>query len=179
MAAESTVPKGAVSGAVTLLDGTGTPVSLAALYSHGDLAGTNLSGKLNEVTPVESRGNLHGLIHGARRYPEVSFTVYANNIVGSSASAPGTPYEFVNQIGAYSANISTSGAGRPYTVDVRLTIEGTDQGDTADETITFEDCRVTPSFNEAMDGNTIAFSATCYGNVVHGNSANTPSLTEI
>lgn len=178
MAAESSQIKLASDGAVTLLDGTGTPVTLALQYSDGDLSASNLSDKLNEVVPIAPRGRFKSLGSGARRYPEISLTLYSANIVGSTASAPGAPLEFLAGIGAYSANVSTLGTGRRMTVDVKLTVEGTDYGDTADETITFEDCHLTATFTESMEGNKLSITGTCYGNVVHGNSSNTPSITE-
>lgn len=178
MAAESTVPKGAASGAITLIDGTSTPVTLSLAYSMGDLQGSELSQNLNEVVPVEVMGDFVGLVYGNRRYPSVSFSVSCHNIVGSSSTAPGTPLEFTTGKGAYSSNISTIGVGRPMLVDVKLTIEGTNFGDAADETITFEDCYLIASFTEALEGNKLAFQGTCYGSIVSSNNTNAPSFTD-
>jgi len=178
MAAESSQIKLATDGSMTLLDGTGTPVTLALQYSDGDFSGTNLADKLNEVVAIAPRGKFKTLGSGARRYPEISFSVFCGNIVGSSTSAPGTPLEFLGGYGAYSANVSTLGTGRRMTVDVRLTVEGTDYGDAADETITFEDCHLTGTYTESMEGNKLSVTGTCYGAVVHSNSTNSSSITE-
>jgi hypothetical protein len=106
---------------------------------------------------------------------------FVGNIVGSSTSAPGTPTEFLTKLGAYSANVSTLGSGTamPYTVDVRLTIEGTNFGDTADETFTAEDVRCRISFSESADGYSISVTGKVYGSVIAVNSANTVTFAQI
>ena len=179
MAAESSAIKNAVLNALTLLDGTGSPVSLALSYDDGDFSGSNLSQFLNEAVAIERRGKFISLVHGKRRYPEISFSTYVGNVVGSTAVAPGTPYEFATGKGAYSANVSTLGTGRPMAVDVKLSKEGTNVGDGNDETVTFEDCRLTGTLAEGMEGDKINWTGVCYGAVVHGHSTNTPSLTQV
>ena len=49
-------------------------------------------------------------------------------------------------------------------INIALTIEGTDLGDTADHTITMDDCEVTMAVAEG-DPNTISLSWTVYGTV--------------
>lgn len=179
MAAESAFIKLSTSGAIQLRDGTGTPVTLTLSYDKGDGSLGPLADKLNESVKIERRGRFVSHGYGARIYPQVSFSAWCGNLVGSSASAPGTPTEFAAKLGAYSANTGTLGAGRPYTIDIRWTVEGTDPGDTADETITAEDVRCQITWNEAMDGNSIAISGEVLGNVVVVNSSNTVTFAQI
>lgn len=179
MAAESAAIKNSVLNALSLLDGTGSPVSLALAYDDGDFSGASLSEFLNEAIPIERRGKFVTLVHGKRRYVEISFSTYVGNLVGSTAVAPGTPYEFAFRKGAYSANVPTLGTGRPNTVDIRMTKEGTNLGDGFDETVTFEDVRLTATYAEGIEGDKINWSGICYGSIVHAHSTNTPSLTQV
>jgi hypothetical protein len=179
MAAESTFLKNNVLGSMQLLDGTGSPVSLALLYDRGDIKCTNLSQTLNELVKFIRRGRFVSAAHGERMIPVLTYSSFVGNTVGSTGTAPGTPWEFLTRKGAYAANVSTLGANRLYTVDVRLTIEGTNYGDTADETITFEDCYFTGEFGEAVTGNTLSFSAEVLGSIVHVNNTNTVTYSQI
>jgi hypothetical protein len=181
MAAESAYVKTNIMGVIQLRDGTGTPVTLNMSYDKGDLSCGPLADKLNEEVAIERRGKFVSLAHAARIYPDLSFTAFVGNIVGSSTSAPGTPTEFLTKLGAYSANVSTLGSGTamPYTVDVRLTIEGTNFGDTADETFTAEDVRCRISFSESADGYSISVTGKVYGSVIAVNSANTVTFAQI
>jgi hypothetical protein len=65
-------------------------------------------------------------------------------------------------------------------VKLTLTIEGSNFGDTADETIVMNNVLVeTINFNEAEDGNTISFEGTVLGSVVVTNSTNTVTYSEV
>lgn len=177
MAAASAYVKTNVMGTLTLIDGAGT--SLTVPYEKGDLSVDGLAQSLNELVKHEARGNFISASYGNRRYPSMSFSAFATNLVGGTSSAPGTVYEFVTRSGAYAALVPTLGAGHPMTVDVRLTIEGSNFGDSADETITLHDVHVTASFQEATDGNSLSFSGEVLGEVVHVNNTNTVTIDEI
>lgn len=180
MAAPSTYVKNAIHGALSLSDGTGTPVTLTVSYDKGDLQLNGLGAVLNDLVHISRRGKYVSSAHGARRYPTVSFSMFATNVVGSSSSAPGSVTEFLTGKGAYSANISTLGSGRPMAVKLTLTIEGSNFGDTADETIVMNNVLVeTINFNEAEDGNTISFEGTVLGSVVVTNSTNIVTYSEV
>jgi hypothetical protein len=178
MAAPSTQPKNAFKGTISFSDGTGTPVTLAVVFTMGDTNIPTLRQHLNEDVIISARTRFIGLAPGAPSYPQVSFSAYCGNLVGSSNSAPGSPLEFVHGKGAYAANVSTIGANRRMTVDIIVTIEGTDWGDAADETITLEDCRVEVGWQESMDGNVLSFSAVVLGNIVVTNSTNTVTYAQ-
>jgi hypothetical protein len=173
MAAPSSYTKTAAMGAISLADGTGTPVTLAVPYTRGDLTVGPLGARLNEVVKIEARGDFISAAYGNRIYPQLSFSAWLPNVVGSSTSAPGTLAEFVAGLGAYSANVSTLGSGHPMAVKITLTIEGTSFGDTADETIACDDCICSVSITEGMEGNTISVTAEVLGTIVVTNSTGT------
>lgn len=178
MAAVSTQPKNFQSGVGRLSDGTGTPVTLVVSMGKGDLQWGEIGQYLNEDVFATVRTVFLGLMNGEPRMPEVSGSFFCSNVVGSTNSAPGSFVEFATGKGAYSANVSTLGASRNMTIDYRQTIEGTAWGDTADETIDFEDCRVTFSFAEAKDGNTVSWKATVCGNVIVTNNTNVVTFSQ-
>lgn len=178
MAAPSTSPKNFYAGVLRQSDGTGSPVTLACLMQKGDYAIGPLRQELNEDMVITSLTQVIGLVPGAPLLPTLSVSCYVGNLVGSSATAPGSMLEFVTGKGAYSANISTRGANQRMTVDTRLTIEGTSWGDTADETIDAEDCRYSADFAVSADGNTLSFSAQVLGSVVITNSTNVVTYSQ-
>lgn len=180
MATPSTYVKNSIHGALSLADGTGTPVTLTVSYDKGDLQLSGLGAVLNDLVHVTRRGKYVSSAHGARRFPTVSFSAFTTNFVGSSTTAPGSLLEFLTGKGAYSANISTLGSGRPMAVKLTLTIEGSNFGDSADETVVMNNVLVeTINFNEAEDGNTLAFEGTVLGTVVVTNSTNTVTYSEV
>jgi hypothetical protein len=179
VAAESTQPKNNIGGSIRLSDGTGTPVTLTLAYDRGDFQVGPWMEDLNEEVILQRRGRFLALLRGERVFPEFSFTLFGTNIIGSSTTAPGTALEFFTGKGAYAANVSTLGASRKKTVDLRLIIEGTAWGDANDEMVDLEDCvcRVT-SYQEAVDGNIISISGKQLGASVVTNGSNTVTLSQ-
>lgn len=153
-----------VHGSFTLSDGTGTPVTLTGAYDLGDVAISGLSGPfLNEVVNHERRGNYVSSSYGARRYPQISFSAY---LTGEGASAPGSLQAFLMKAAPYASNVSTLGSGRVYAVKFVLNIEGTDFGDAADWSATFNHCIPTDlSFAEQVDGNRFSITLQCVGSI--------------
>lgn len=180
MAAESTYVKANTHGSITLADSTGTPVTKTLAYDKGDISISGLRGKLNAINHVQRRGKYVSSHHGERTFPGVSFSCFLPNIVGSSASAPGSVLEFLTMLGAYSGNTNPLGTGRPAACKLTLTIEGTNFGDTADETVVLSSLVITElSIQEAVDGNTISVTGEVVGTVVITNNTNTVTLSEI
>lgn len=179
MAAESAFIKTNVQGTLTLRDGTGTPVTLAMSYDMGDVEIGPLMEELNEVVKIERRGKFVTLQRGKRVYPTIKFSAWCGNLVGGSTSAPGTPTEFATKKGAYSANVSTLGANRKYTIDIALAIEGTNFGDAADETITCEDVVCSITWKEGPEGNTISIDGEILGSIISTNSTNTVTYAQV
>lgn len=178
MAAPSTQPKNSTGAVCRLSDGTGTPVTLNVPMLRDDFnAPGTLMETLNEPVIFSAGGAFLGVGDGAPTYPQISFSVFVGNIVGSNGTAPGSPSEFVLGKNAYSANVPTIGASRKMTVDVRLTIEGTNWGDSADETIDYEDVMFNGDFAVSPDGNTITFTGTVLGSIVYTNSTGTFTLS--
>ncbi len=177
MAAPSSMPKTALKGTISFADGTGTPVTLAVAFTRGDTALGPLSEDLNEPVIIMARGAIIGFTRGAPRPPQLAFSMYLGNVVGSSTSTPGSPMEFILRKGAYASNVSTLGANRKSAVDVVITIEGTNWGDSADETITCEDVVFDGQWAEAMDGNTLSLTGTVLGSVILDTDANTVTLS--
>jgi hypothetical protein len=162
--AASVIIKHFTDGTITLKDGTGSPVTLAVPFSAGDLSLSGLAqDALGRATNAyESRGALNSLRRGAREYPTVSFSAHMADISDGSNT---TIVDFLRKKGAYAANVSTTAAtGDVYTVDIVLTVEGTDFGDASDHTVTMEDvdCRIDISEGEP---NTFTVNGTVYGTI--------------
>lgn len=172
MAAPSTQPKNFQGGVIRLSDGTGSPVTLTAGMTQGDIDFGELGEYLNEDIIYTTRTLIIGLGSGKPRPLKISGSFLVGNIVGSTNSAPGSFIEFATKKGAYSGNVSTLGASRRMTIDIRQTFEGTAWGDTADETVDFEDCVVTFKVQEREEGNLCTWTATQLGNTVVTNNTN-------
>lgn len=180
MAAESTYVKANTHGSITLSDATGTPVTKTLAYDKGDLSISGLRSKLNAVNHVQRRGRYVSSHHGERTFPAVSLSCFLPNVVGSTSSAPGSVLEFLTMLGAYAGNTNPLGTGRPAACKLALTIEGTNFGDTADESVTLNSLVITElAIAEAADGNTITISGEVVGTVVITNNTNTVTLSEI
>ena len=138
--AESNIVKNFRDGTLSLLDGTGTPVTYTVTIESGDLkvSGQNFTGKSYEIATYEDRGELCGLRKTTRKYPSGTFSCHFRGFTGATGS--GTVKDFLLFRNAYSGNTSTTSLGDVKTVDIKLTIEGTDLGDSADHTTTLEDC---------------------------------------
>ena len=165
--ARSGIVKTNVSGSIAFADGTGTPVTLTASFDRGDFVLSDAKEVLNEDVAIERRGRYINSAHGARVYPQVSFSCWADAFVGVT-SAPGTELGYLMRSGQYTANVSTLGSGTsvPYAINITITIEGTDFGDSADATITLHDVQVSSfSFTEASEGNSLSFTGIVRGEV--------------
>lgn len=173
MAAPSSYIKTAALGSLTLSDGTGTPVTLVVPYTRGDLTIGPLPPKLNELVKIEARGDFISAAYGARVYPQIAFSAWLPNVVGSDTTAPGTLAEFAAGLGAYAANISALGSGHPMAVNVTWTVEGSNFGDSADETVVCNKVFLVVNIAEGMEGNTISVTGEVLGTVVVTNSTGT------
>jgi hypothetical protein len=184
MAAGSTFWKNNIMGSMRIRSGNTPPVELLMDTDKGDLGITGLSRKLNELVKMERRGRLGSLAYGNRIYPGISFTAFVGNFIGSDAVQPGTPFEMLMGLGAYSTNFSTfgnvaPGLFRPYTTDIQFLIEGDDVSDVDDEIVTCEDVYVTADHSEDVAGNVLSFSGEILGRVIFANAANELILAQI
>jgi len=179
MAAESSYIKNNTNGSAVLADATGTPVTLTLAFDKGDIAISGLRQKFNEVGIVKRRGKRVSPMWGERTEPSCTLSLFMGNFIGGSNAAPGTPLEFMTFKNAYSANTSTWKTD-PASFKLTFTIEGTNFGDSADETVVLNDCILEEgSFQEAADGNTLSCTLKVCGSVVITNSTGTATYNEI
>lgn len=161
----SNVIKHFTDGSVTFKDATSpSPVTLVVPFTMGDVAISGLAqDALGRATNAyEARGVLVGLRRGAREYPTVSMSLMLPDLSDATNT---TPLDFIRKKGAYATNVSTSAAlGDVYTIDIVLTIEGTDFGDAADHTFTLEDVDCRADFSEG-EPNTLTINGTIYGTI--------------
>lgn len=174
----SAQPKNFQKASVTLIDGTGTPVTLVLALGQGDFQYDEIGEYLNEDVIYTARTTIAGLGTGKPKPVKWSVTALCGNIVGNSASAPGSIFEFISKKGAYSSNISTLGASRRFTCDAKLTIKGTDWGDSDDEDVTFEDSVCKVKFEAREEGNRITLSGTGLGSAIWSNDTNTVTVAQ-
>lgn len=160
--AASTFIKHLYDGTISLADGTGTPVTLTVPFTVGDLSVSGLSETQKNVVAYETRGTFNTLRHTSRTYPSGSFSAH---LADYSDATESTLIDFILAANSYSGNASTSGANAEvYTIDITLTVEGTDYGDAADHTIVLTDCQCTLDTAEG-EPNTATINFTCYGTV--------------
>ena len=160
--AASTIIKHFTDGTITLKDGTGTPVTLVVPFSTGDFSLGGLTQALRATNVYQARGVLTGLRLGAKAFPTGSFSC---QIADYSDASDRTVLDFLRKSNSYSANLSTSETlGDVYTVDVVLTVEGTNLDDAADHVITLEDCDCSLDLSEG-EPNSLSVSFTVYGAV--------------
>lgn len=129
--------KNELQGGLTLIDGTGSPVSLVVPFWDGTFSLSEIADVLNEEEAYESRGQLVGLNWGNRIFPTFSFSAMVAEFTNAS---PGVLSDFILKRGAYASNVSTQGAGRPYTINVKFDLEGSNHGGN-DSTFTLGSCR--------------------------------------
>jgi|OM-RGC.v1.022607969 hypothetical protein len=161
--AASTIIKHDTDGTIQLADGSTTPVVFTAPYTQGDFSITGIDGQgLREVVAYQSRGVLHSIRRAARTFPSISFSAMLSDL---SDATDQTLYDFVRKTGSYNGNTTTSTASQEvYTLDVTLTIEGTDHGDAADHEIVCTDCAITFDLTEGQP-TAMSFAGTVYGTV--------------
>lgn len=163
--AYTTKPKGPNDFSLIAADGTGTPVTLNITNLNTDFSYsfTGSGSRRNVATMVQSLGTVIGAVEGEVGIPTVSFSVIMSDL---SDAAAGSALDFFRKKGFYSSNVSTMGAGNPYTVDLRVTVESTNftPAGSADDTFTLEDCCLTSwSFNVGSPVITLTFNFEQWG----------------
>lgn len=144
-----------------LLDGTGSPVTVAGTYMEGDFNLSGLQRRLNEVVPATCRGQVISLGHGDPLYPAIGVSERVTNMIATSA--PGPVRDFMTATGAYAANVSTMGAGTPYTCNLELTVKGVPFG-SADDVLLIQHIHWAYAFALGRP-NTNTWTGTVYGSV--------------
>lgn len=153
--------KSDLEGSITLTDGNSNTMTLA--FDNGDFSGGPFKEVLNEHVKYERRGKFTSVGLGARIYPTFSFTAMVHQFTDATADVLA---DFVLRNGKFASNQSTFGANhRVYAMDVKMDIEATDFGHSADMTFTLHDCVVTiDSFGEGRPS-TISISGEVLGEV--------------
>jgi len=162
----SNIPKTKRDGVITLLDGTGTPVTLDIAFEDGNFSFSTPQ-TFSELV-VMDRGNFAAVRKQDQQAITGSFAFHFREFTNGSAA--GSVKDFINKQGFYSANISTGLAGVPYVehhcVDIKYVAEGTDFGDGADHTVTLSKCVCSLDFSEG-DPSSFTLNFTCYGGAVY------------
>jgi hypothetical protein len=156
--AASTVIKHLYDGSITLEDGTTpTAVSLSIPFTVGDLSLDGLMESQRAAQAYQTRGTLHSVRLAAREFPSVTFSAQLADL---SDGTDGTLVDFALKQASYSGNVTTLTGSDVYAV--KLTVEGTDLGDSADHTIEMDDVHVTVAIAEG-EPDTVTISGTVYG----------------
>ena len=158
--AASSVVKNLCDGTITLKDGTGTPITVTVRFDNADFTVSGLKAKLRETVAYQHRGVLSSVRHTARTFPQFSFSCSMSEFTAATAVSVS---DAVLKNGAFAAAISTLGANADvYCLDLVVTEERTNFGDSADHTFTLEDCELELTYTEG-DPNGFSLSGTCYG----------------
>jgi hypothetical protein len=159
--AASTVIKHFTDGSITLTDGTAvTPITLVIPFTQGDLSITGLQQNQNDVVAYQTRGVLHSVRHAAANFPTGSLSFM---VADYSDGTDQTAIDFLLKQASYSANVTTlTNSTEVYALDILLTVEGTDHGDSADATISLSQCACTLDITEG-EPNTVSVNFTMYG----------------
>jgi hypothetical protein len=157
-------PTNDLQGTLSLIDGSGSPITLDAPFLRGDLVISNLGGDgLNEAQMVKSRNVVHGVIAGESLEPTIAISAFW---MASSAEIR----NFVKRQGDYTTLVSTQGAGRFFTFNVRIQILASEFGGTDWDT-TFRNCFLADwGFTQDRAGNYDSYQFTCTNGTTPGSS---------
>lgn len=159
--AYSTIPKTKRDGVITLLDGTGSPVTLEVAYEDGNFSFSDPQ-EFSELV-VMDRGNFAAIRKQDEQTKTGSFSFHFRQF--TDASEAGSIRDFISQNGFYNANISTGLTGVPYvehyTIDVKYIADSPDVAE-ADHVVTLSKCICSLDFSEG-DPSAFTLNFTCYG----------------
>ncbi len=162
--AYSVVPKTKRDGLITLLDGTGVPVTLDVAYEDGNFTFSDPQ-QFSELV-VMDRGNFAAIRKQDEQAKTGSFSFHFRQFTDGSEA--GSVRDFIKKTGNYSGNTSTGATGTPYIefycIDIKYKAEGTDFGDDADHEVTLSKCVCSLDFSEG-DPSSFTLNFTCYGGV--------------
>ena len=146
----SSVVKNYRDGSIVFNDATSpTPITLTVQFESGDLS---LSGvNYSSTGPVEytkylDRGELGSVRRTSRSFATGSLSCQMTDL---SDGTDRLIWDAVNRSGAWASAVSTLGANADlYTLQIVITIEGTNFGDAADHVLTMNNCRCSIDFAE-------------------------------
>lgn len=153
--AASTIPKVRRDGTLVLAD-SGNSYTVA--YEDGDLS---FSSEKPDRIVIRDRGTIVGVRSGDSPVLSLSFSVHQRDFTDGGAD---TLVDVLEQTGAAAGWVSVGNgtAFEPYMIDVTLTIEGTNHGDSADGSVKMAKCILTWDFAEG-DPNKISVKGECFG----------------
>tara|TARA_R110000823_G_scaffold83274_6_gene188008 strand:+ start:8083 stop:8598 length:516 start_codon:yes stop_codon:yes gene_type:complete len=159
----SNVVKVRRDGQITLSDNGGANTLVVDYEGDGSFSFDNGAGQA-ERTVIMDRGSIVGLRKANDVVGSLSFAINMRAFTNTAvAPAVLTIPDVLNKAGAAAAWVSTGGSGfEQYLLDVKITIEGTDHGDSHDHTATFSKVLLTWDFSEG-DPNVINISGEVYG----------------
>lgn len=158
---------------VTFKDGTGTPLECSPPFYNADLKISNLGASYNsstgiysDYTIIKTKGQRVGIRKTIDREPQLTMTFFVGDLYNTATNCLNA---FIHRIGtAYSAAISTTSTiGDVFTCDAVFKIEGTDHGDSADQTVTCEDIIINHDFELSADGNMLTVTADVTGGIFY------------
>jgi hypothetical protein len=142
----SSVVKNFRDGLIQLASGGGSPISLSVQYEAGDFSITGANQGNYEHTKYLDRGDLGSIRKTNRSFPTGSFTAQLTDLADATNN---TLWDAVNRTGSFAAAVSTLGANADlYTLNITLTIEGTQFGDPTDHVLIMNDCRCSIDVSE-------------------------------
>lgn len=158
--ASSTVIKNLCDGTITLKDGTGTPIDVVIRFDNADFSIDRIQEDLREVVAYQHRGVLSSVRHTTRFFPTFSFSCAMSEFTSASDN---NAADAILKNGAFASGVSTLGSSADvYTLDVVITVEGTNYGDSGDHTFTLEDAHCQIGWSDG-DPATFSISGTVYG----------------
>lgn len=143
----STVVKNFRDGTIVINDGTSpTPLTLTVQFEAGDFSISGLNQGNYEITKYLDRGDLGSIRKTNRSFPTGSFTAHMTDL---SDGTDRLLWDAVNKTGAWSSAVSTLGANADvFALQIVLSVEGTNFGDSTDHTLTLANCHCSIDFAE-------------------------------
>lgn len=143
----STVVKNFRDGTIVINDGTSpTPLTLTVQFEAGDFSISGLNQGNYEITKYLDRGDLGSIRKTNRSFPTGSFTAHMTDL---SDGTDRLLWDAVNKTGAWASAVSTLGANADvFALQIVLSVEGTNFGDSTDHTLTLGNCHCSIDFAE-------------------------------
>lgn len=143
----STVVKNFRDGTIVINDGTSpTPLTLTVQFESGDFSISGLNQGNYEITKYLDRGDLGSIRKTNRSFPTGSFTAHMTDL---SDNTDRLLWDAVNKTGAWASAVSTLGSTADvYALQIVLSVEGTNFGDSTDHTLTLNNCHCSIDFAE-------------------------------
>ena len=151
--AESSIVKNFRDGTIQVVNGTRTyTVSL----ENGNLKVAGYEEGEYQTARIEDRGDFSQRRRTSRKYVSGSFSAYFRDLVdGTNVTLPG----ILLRRGVCASDTTKSAIGTEvYTVDIRLTINGTSLGDPSDHVAYMTECRCVVDLEEGDDKDMISVS---------------------